>query len=251
MLETPALRPRAPTAALLLTLALTLTLTLSLTLAAILAGELRSLRLELGALRAQVGGLGDRMGGPSSGAWGGARGQGVTDDARAATGPVARSGWVPVRSRRSPTGEGKRSKKSEFTYKTQSYIHLKPGPNLDSKDDETRIQWELGLKKGDALSLRENAIHVHERGSYFIYSQVLFSDPTFVMGHIVRRGAHSKVALFRCMQNMPEKEPNNSCYTAGMAELNKGDVVELVIPREDSALSLEADSTFIGVMKLM
>lgn len=47
----------------------------------------------------------------------------------------------------------------------------------------------------------------------------------FVMGHLIqRKKAHvvgddlSLVTLFRCLQNMPETSPNNSCYTAGNYE---------------------------------
>lgn len=53
-------------------------------------------------------------------------------------------------------------------------------------------------------------------------SQVLYTDNTFAMGHLIqRKKVHvfgdelSLVTLFRCIQNMPETLPNNSCYSAG------------------------------------
>lgn len=52
--------------------------------------------------------------------------------------------------------------------------------------------------------------------------QVLYTDNTFAMGHLIqRKKVHvfgdelSLVTLFRCIQNMPETLPNNSCYSAG------------------------------------
>ncbi|KAJ8783318.1 hypothetical protein J1605_009401 [Eschrichtius robustus] len=115
----------------------------------------------------------------------------------------------------------------------------------------TFVPWLLSFKRGRALEERENKILVKETGYFFIYgqvgsalmplslsnashfvltsdkvlwfvSQVLYTDNTFAMGHLIqRKKVHvfgdelSLVTLFRCIQNMPETLPNNSCYSAG------------------------------------
>lgn len=115
----------------------------------------------------------------------------------------------------------------------------------------TFVPWLLSFKRGRALEEKENKILVKETGYFFIYgqvgstliplslssashfvltsdkvlwfvSQVLYTDNTFAMGHLIqRKKVHvfgdelSLVTLFRCIQNMPETLPNNSCYSAG------------------------------------
>ncbi|MBW04385.1 Tumor necrosis factor ligand superfamily member 13B, partial [Eschrichtius robustus] len=86
----------------------------------------------------------------------------------------------------------------------------------------TFVPWLLSFKRGRALEERENKILVKETGYFFIYGQVLYTDNTFAMGHLIqRKKVHvfgdelSLVTLFRCIQNMPETLPNNSCYSAG------------------------------------
>uniref|UniRef100_A0A8C0Z6T0 TNF superfamily member 13b n=2 Tax=Canis lupus familiaris TaxID=9615 RepID=A0A8C0Z6T0_CANLF len=88
----------------------------------------------------------------------------------------------------------------------------------------TFVPWLLSFKRGRALEEKENKILVKEAGYFFIYSQVLYTDNTFAMGHLIqRKKVHvfgdelSLVTLFRCIQNMPETLPNNSCYSAGQA----------------------------------
>uniref|UniRef100_A0A2K6EW68 TNF superfamily member 13b n=1 Tax=Propithecus coquereli TaxID=379532 RepID=A0A2K6EW68_PROCO len=85
----------------------------------------------------------------------------------------------------------------------------------------TFVPWLLSFKRGRALEEKENKILVKETGYFFIYGQVLYTDSTFAMGHLIqRKKVHvfgdelSLVTLFRCIQNMPETLPNNSCYSA-------------------------------------
>lgn len=99
---------------------------------------------------------------------------------------------------------------------------------------------------------------VKETGYFFIYGQVLYTDNTFAMGHLIqRKKVHvfgdelSLVTLFRCIQNMPETLPNNSCYSAGIAKLEEGDELQLAIPREDAKISRDGDGTFFGALKLL
>ncbi|NXE49968.1 TN13B factor, partial [Dromaius novaehollandiae] len=84
------------------------------------------------------------------------------------------------------------------------------------------VPWLLSFKRGTALEEQGNKIVIKETGYFFIYGQVLYTDTTFAMGHLIqRKKAHvfgddlSLVTLFRCIQNMPQSYPNNSCYTAG------------------------------------
>uniref|UniRef100_F7ASI1 TNF superfamily member 13b n=1 Tax=Monodelphis domestica TaxID=13616 RepID=F7ASI1_MONDO len=122
----------------------------------------------------------------------------------------------------------------------------------------TFVPWLLSFKRGKALEEKENKILVKETGYFFIYGQVLYTDTTFAMGHLIqRKKVHvfgdelSLVTLFRCIQNMPATLPNNSCYTAGIAKLEEGDELQLAIPRESAKISQDGDGTFFGALKLL
>ncbi|XP_007937104.1 tumor necrosis factor ligand superfamily member 13B [Orycteropus afer afer] len=126
------------------------------------------------------------------------------------------------------------------------------------KGSFTFVPWLLSFKRGRALEEKENKILVKETGYFFIYGQVLYTDNTFAMGHLIqRKKVHvfgdelSLVTLFRCIQNMPETLPNNSCYSAGIAKLEEGDELQLAIPRENAQISQDGDGTFFGALKLL
>ncbi|XP_059541082.1 tumor necrosis factor ligand superfamily member 13B isoform X2 [Myotis daubentonii] len=128
----------------------------------------------------------------------------------------------------------------------------------EESGDYTFVPWLLSFKRGRALEERENKILVKETGYFFIYGQVLYTDSTFAMGHLIqRKKVHvfgdelSLVTLFRCIQNMPETLPNNSCYSAGIAKLEEGDELLLAIPRGDAKISQDGDGTFFGALKLL
>uniref|UniRef100_A0A8C3SIW9 TNF superfamily member 13b n=1 Tax=Chelydra serpentina TaxID=8475 RepID=A0A8C3SIW9_CHESE len=130
--------------------------------------------------------------------------------------------------------------------------------NIQQKDDSSIVPWLLSFKRGTALEEQGNKILVKETGYFFIYGQVLYTDTTFAMGHLIqRKKAHvfgddlSLVTLFRCIQNMPHSYPNNSCYTAGIAKLEKGDELQLTIPRRRAKISLDGDGTFFGAVQLL
>ncbi|XP_078388088.1 tumor necrosis factor ligand superfamily member 13B-like [Cetorhinus maximus] len=123
--------------------------------------------------------------------------------------------------------------------------------------EETTVPWILSLRKGTALDKTDNKISVREAGYFLVYSQVWYKDNTFTMGHFIKRIKASIVGsepqttiLFRCIQSMPACCPNNSCYTAGIAKLEAGDELELVIPRSQAHVALNGDGTFFGAMKL-
>ncbi|XP_009563416.2 tumor necrosis factor ligand superfamily member 13B [Cuculus canorus] len=130
--------------------------------------------------------------------------------------------------------------------------------DIQQIDDSSIVPWLLSFKRGTALEEQGNKIIIKETGYFFIYGQVLYTDTTFAMGHLIqRKKAHvfgddlSLVTLFRCIQNMPQSYPNNSCYTAGIAKLEEGDELQLTIPRRRAKISLDGDGTFFGAVRLL
>ncbi|XP_048389176.2 tumor necrosis factor ligand superfamily member 13B isoform X3 [Stegostoma tigrinum] len=126
------------------------------------------------------------------------------------------------------------------------------------EQEETTIPWILSLKNGNALVKKDNHILVKEAGYFLVYSQVWYKDNSFTMGHFIqRRKANSvgseprAVILFRCIQNMSACCPNDSCFTAGIAKLEVGDELELIIPRIQAQIALKGDGTFFGAIKLL
>ncbi|XP_038674967.1 tumor necrosis factor ligand superfamily member 13B-like isoform X1 [Scyliorhinus canicula] len=136
-------------------------------------------------------------------------------------------------------------------------VKRRPVSNQSSKQ-ETTVPWILSLKKGNALDKKDNKILVNEAGFFLVYSQVWYKDNTFTMGHFIKRIKASSVGselrtviLFRCIQNMSACCPNDTCFTAGIAKLEVGDELELVIPRTQAQIALKGDGTFFGAMKLL
>ncbi|XP_044221902.1 tumor necrosis factor ligand superfamily member 13B isoform X2 [Thunnus albacares] len=125
------------------------------------------------------------------------------------------------------------------------------------QDTHTGIPWQTGLKRGSALEADGDSIIVREEGFYFVYSQVYYMDSTFAMGHVLIRRKRNVVGdepqyviLSRCIQNMNPIYPYNTCYTGGIAKLEVGDHLELLIPRSTANVSLDGDATFVGAVKL-
>ncbi|XP_036992569.2 tumor necrosis factor ligand superfamily member 13B [Artibeus jamaicensis] len=154
----------------------------------------------------------------------------------------------------------KRSTQGPEETVTQDCLQLIADSDMPTiqKGSYTFVPWLLSFKRGRALEEKENKILVKETGYFFIYGQVLYTDNTFAMGHLIqRKKVHvfgnelSLVTLFRCIQNMPETLPNNSCYSAGIAKLEEGDELQLAIPREDAKISQDGDGTFFGALKLL
>lgn len=130
--------------------------------------------------------------------------------------------------------------------------------SLSSNDEKdlTELEWKPFLSQGSALEVRGKAITVDEGGLYLVYSQVLYNDNTFIMGHIVTRwpdgDADKAGELFRCIQSMPGNEEiaYNSCYSGGVFKLHRGDVIRLHIPRTNASVDMRGDATFLGLVKL-
>ncbi|XP_066436084.1 tumor necrosis factor ligand superfamily member 13B [Eleutherodactylus coqui] len=130
--------------------------------------------------------------------------------------------------------------------------------NTENQGDSTLIPWILSLKQGTSIEESQNKMLIKENGVYFIYGQVWYRDDVFTMGHIIQRKKiytvgddPSLVTLFTCIQNMPESNPNNSCFTAGVAKLDEGDELQLIIRRSNANISLNGHSTFFGAIKLL
>ncbi|TNM98632.1 hypothetical protein fugu_013196 [Takifugu bimaculatus] len=127
---------------------------------------------------------------------------------------------------------------------------------LETKGNIAVIPWTVSVQHGKAITQKENRIVVQEDGYYLVFGQVLFKSPSIVMGHIIQSWGHAGAAatsteLLRCLQEMPGETPTNTCYTAGVVQLHQGDELELVIPfRPQALISMDADSTFFGVIQL-
>ncbi|XP_008060758.1 tumor necrosis factor ligand superfamily member 13B isoform X2 [Carlito syrichta] len=167
---------------------------------------------------------------------------------------------APGESNSSWSSRNKRAVESTEETVTQDCLQLiadNDTPTIQ-KGSYTFVPWLLSFKRGRALEEKENKILVKETGYFFIYGQVLYTDSTYAMGHLIqRKKVHvfgdelSLVTLFRCIQNMPKTLPNNSCYSAGIAKLEEGDELQLAIPRENAQISQDGDVTFFGALKLL
>ncbi|XP_036425099.1 tumor necrosis factor ligand superfamily member 13B-like isoform X2 [Colossoma macropomum] len=122
----------------------------------------------------------------------------------------------------------------------------------------TVIPWTIAAQRGPALATLNNKIIVQEDSYFMVYGQVLFLNPSEVMGHVITRKTSSVAgkeqtitSLFHCLQEMPEDDPVNTCYTAGIARLGCQDELELVVPfRPDAQIAMDTESTFFGIIQL-
>ncbi|XP_049321491.1 tumor necrosis factor ligand superfamily member 13 isoform X3 [Astyanax mexicanus] len=136
----------------------------------------------------------------------------------------------------------------------RSILHLIPAStNSYGERDLTILTWALGRSQGAGLQVSGETISVVTEGTYFIYSQVLYKDNTWVMGHVITKrlkGAETK--LMKCLKSMPSNlsEPVNTCYTAGVHYLESGSVLELSVPRQSAELILWSHATFMGIFSI-
>ncbi|XP_017315765.1 tumor necrosis factor ligand superfamily member 13 isoform X2 [Ictalurus punctatus] len=138
--------------------------------------------------------------------------------------------------------------------KQRTFLHLVPDSTYSYDErDMTVLSWAVGRSQGAGLQVSGESITVVTEGSYFIYSQVLYKDPTWVMGHVITKrlkGAETK--LMKCLKSMPSNVslPLNTCYTAGIHFLESGSVLELSVPRRSAQLVISAQSTFMGIFSI-
>uniref|UniRef100_A0A4W5JKB1 TNF superfamily member 13 n=1 Tax=Hucho hucho TaxID=62062 RepID=A0A4W5JKB1_9TELE len=122
------------------------------------------------------------------------------------------------------------------------------------EDDYTLVEWALGLSRlGEGLQVFGEKVTVVTEGTYFIYSQVLYKDTTWTMGHVIKKRLHGiETILMKCIQSMPSNitVAQNTCYTAGVHYLEPGSTLELSIPRKSAGLVLKPHSTFLGMFRI-
>uniref|UniRef100_A0A672LZE6 TNF superfamily member 13 n=1 Tax=Sinocyclocheilus grahami TaxID=75366 RepID=A0A672LZE6_SINGR len=119
--------------------------------------------------------------------------------------------------------------------------------------DTTVLSWAVGQSRGEGLQVSADTVTVETEGTYFIYSQVLYKDTTWVMGHVImkrHKGAETK--LMKCLKSMPSNvsQPLNTCYTAGIYFLESGSTLQLYVPRKSAELILTAHATFMGLFNI-
>lgn len=139
-----------------------------------------------------------------------------------------------------------------------SFLQLTANTNKqpDIRGNITVIPWTVSAQQGNTISQKENRIVVQEDGYYLVFGQVLFNSPSRAMGHVIRswcstRTGTTSTELLRCLQEMPDETPANTCYTAGVVQLRRDDELELVIPcRPQALISMDAEWTFFGVIQL-
>ncbi|XP_067417838.1 uncharacterized protein [Emydura macquarii macquarii] len=202
--------------------------------------ELAGLRGQLAAARRGETGASGETQGP--GKWG------VPQAADSSESPVWRRG------KRGFEGSW-RQQDQRHQHRKRSVLHLAPSHRFTSDEgDVTQIWWQPSLHQGRALEVHGPNITVKQMGLYLIYTQVLFHDPTFTMGQVLWRVSPRGPGqiLLRCVQSMP-REPEqayNSCYSAGVFQLQRGDQLSLRVPRANASLDLSAHGTFLGLLRL-
>ncbi|XP_064874346.1 tumor necrosis factor ligand superfamily member 13B-like isoform X6 [Oncorhynchus nerka] len=136
---------------------------------------------------------------------------------------------------------------------TASSLRMKREQAGCSGGNVTVIPWIVALHQGEAISSTGDRIIIQQGGFFIVFGQVLFQSPGTIMGHIVRsRGTDQRsTELLRCLQEMPQTNCANTCHTGGMVKLEREDELELVIPdRPQAQVSMDADSTFFGIIRL-
>nr|XP_046180586.1 tumor necrosis factor ligand superfamily member 13B-like isoform X1 [Oncorhynchus gorbuscha] len=137
----------------------------------------------------------------------------------------------------------------------QSFLQLSANTKEQPfvRGNVTVIPWIVALHQGEAISSTGDRIIIQQEGFFIVFGQVLFQSPGTIMGHIVRsRGTDQRsTELLRCLQEMPQTNCANTCHTGGMVKLEREDELELVIPdRPQAQVSMDADSTFFGIIRL-
>ncbi|XP_058630446.1 tumor necrosis factor ligand superfamily member 13 isoform X1 [Onychostoma macrolepis] len=156
------------------------------------------------------------------------------------------------RDKRDVSKQRKQSKRRETEQHT--FLHLVPVSSQSYNDhDTTVLSWAVGQSRGEGLQLSADTVTVETEGTYFIYSQVLYKDTTWVMGHVItksHKGAETK--LMKCLKSMPSNvsQPLNTCYTAGIYFLESGSTLQLSVPRKSAELILTAHATFMGLFNM-
>ncbi|XP_066486512.1 tumor necrosis factor ligand superfamily member 12 [Tiliqua scincoides] len=170
--------------------------------------------------------------------------------------PLTLRGKAPIYPERRKKRDAERSPQEHPRHRRKhSVLHLVPLRHASNDEgDATEIWWTASLKHGRALELSGRVVVVKHTGLYFIYSQVLFHDPTFTMGQVLQRQVPGRPdeILFCCVQSMPAdpEQAYNSCYSGGIFHLQHGDHLTLRIPRFNASFDARPHGTFLGLLRL-
>ncbi|XP_034148988.1 tumor necrosis factor ligand superfamily member 13 isoform X1 [Esox lucius] len=166
--------------------------------------------------------------------------------------PDRRTKWNGVRVKRDVKKRG--SRQQRCTAEGGEFLHLVPLSSLsDDENDFTVVKWAPGQSLGAGLRVSGETVTVETAGTYFIYSQVLYKDTTWTMGHVIQKNLHGiESSLMKCIQSMPSNitVAQNTCYTAGVHYLEQDSTLKLCIPRKSAGLVLRPHTTFLGMFRI-
>ncbi|XP_078614650.1 uncharacterized protein LOC144883830 isoform X9 [Branchiostoma floridae x Branchiostoma japonicum] len=108
--------------------------------------------------------------------------------------------------------------------------------------------WQQAVNTG-GYTLHDNGeIEVHEDGYYFIYSQVMYYDPSLMMGHKVMVGADE---FLRCSESTVAPDNRyNTCYMGAVRRVNAGSAVWVKTLNPNRVIELQAETTYLGIILL-
>ncbi|KAI8515190.1 hypothetical protein Bbelb_077810 [Branchiostoma belcheri] len=101
------------------------------------------------------------------------------------------------------------------------------------------------------LNPEDGSLMVTESGLYFVYSQVYYYDGTHAfISHIIRESGEQEPFL-QCIQSpVNESRKYNTCFTAGVFQLDAGDKISLELQQETGVVDMSPDTTFFGLIKI-
>ncbi|XP_071798615.1 uncharacterized protein [Asterias amurensis] len=109
----------------------------------------------------------------------------------------------------------------------------------DWMDSDVRSRFVLG---------QTGNVTVTEGGIYYVYSQMLYYDPSVFMGHSLYIGEQKRFSCTECTVDRDRKF--NTCYIGGVVQINNGDKVGIRVSYANRVINLHPDSTHFGLIKL-
>ncbi|XP_033638139.1 uncharacterized protein LOC117298882 isoform X9 [Asterias rubens] len=109
----------------------------------------------------------------------------------------------------------------------------------DWMDSDVRSRFILG---------QTGNVTVTEGGIYYVYSQMLYYDPSVFMGHSLYIGEQKRFSCTECTVDRDRKF--NTCYIGGVVQINNGDKVGIRVSYANRVINLHPDSTHFGLIKL-
>ncbi|XP_078620640.1 uncharacterized protein LOC144887344 [Branchiostoma floridae x Branchiostoma japonicum] len=99
------------------------------------------------------------------------------------------------------------------------------------------------------FGLQNGQLEIKESGKYFIYGQVFFDkdEKDEKARYSIKKGGEVKLTCEAPLIGFP---PHLTCYTAGVLDLQRGDILVLYVYGKDSWIITAEDATFWGAIKL-